>query len=105
LSKCNNQLQINNKDLKVAINHFQNLHEQIVNFNLVEIKNSDELTDYQQVISNVPEFDKVLFMPSPSIQLNNHYDGGKTFYQNNLKLTPTEGINTLTKNHLYNLIH
>ncbi|XP_011494269.1 PREDICTED: uncharacterized protein LOC105359369 [Ceratosolen solmsi marchali] len=103
LSECNKQLEISNKDLKIAINHFQKLHEQIANFNFIEMKNNNELNDYQKVISNVPEFDKVLFMPSPSIQLNNHYEGRRSFYQNNLKLTPIEGAHKqLFSRHAFN---
>ena len=90
-SKCNIQLQMSNKDLKTAVNHFQNLHEQIVNFTFSEIKKNDELNESDKVISSISEFDKVLFMPSPSIQIHSYNEGGRNIHQNHLKLTPIEG--------------
>lgn len=81
---------MSNKDLKTAINHFQMLHEEVINFNLNELKKNDDSNDSQSAISNIPEFDKVLFMPSPHIQINS-YEGERNNYQNSLQLTPVEG--------------
>lgn len=87
-SKCNDQLQISNKDLKTAVNHFQMLDEEILNFTSNELK-KDDSSALQSSVFNIHEFDKVLFMPSPSIQINS-YEEGRNNYQSYLQLTPVE---------------
>ncbi|XP_001605050.1 uncharacterized protein LOC100121437 isoform X1 [Nasonia vitripennis] len=100
-SKCNVQLQMSNKDLKTAVNHFQTLHEEIVNFTSNELK-KDDSSALQNSVSNIPEFDKVLFMPSPSIQINS-YEGERNNYQTYLQLTPVEGAHKqLFSRHAFN---
>ncbi|KAJ8678819.1 hypothetical protein QAD02_014606 [Eretmocerus hayati] len=90
LKKFNSQLCSSNEDMKYAIQHFQNLHEQISSFLMGELKHNCGIKNVQKFVSNIPEFNKVLFMPSPSIQLNNQYEERENPYQNLLKLTPVE---------------
>ncbi|KAL7287728.1 hypothetical protein TKK_0018114 [Trichogramma kaykai] len=104
-SKCNVQLEVSNHDLKVAINHFQNLHDQVKSFSISDIKNGEIFDDSQGIDTTMPEFlqNKVLFLPSPSIQINSYFDGPRNTYQNQLKLTPIEGAHReLFSRHIHN---
>lgn len=90
LAKCNTQLEMTNQDMRMAVNSFQNIHEQIVTLTMDEIRKKDQSFNSPRAPTNISEFDKVLFMPSPSIQLTSQYEGGRSIYQNDLKLTPVE---------------
>ena len=91
LSKCNAQLEMSIKDLETAANHFQKLHEELEAFSCNEIKKDVELNVSERSDSNISEYDKFLFMPSPSIQINNCFEGTRNMPLNDFKLTPIEG--------------
>ncbi|XP_058793951.1 HAUS augmin-like complex subunit 6 [Phymastichus coffea] len=90
-SMCKIQLETSNKDLKTAINQFHSVLEEINNCHLSNVKKVDAFNDTYKIISNVLEFDKVLFMSSPSIHISSA-EGGSNFNHHDLQLTPVEGV-------------
>lgn len=88
--ECKRQLESSNEDLKIAITQLENLLQQVGSSHSSDVGKIVELNDTHKVISNVPEFDKVLFMSSPAIHINS-VEGGSNFNQNYLQLTPIEG--------------
>ncbi|XP_023246833.1 uncharacterized protein LOC106636363 [Copidosoma floridanum] len=90
LSSCTEQLKISNGQLQSAMNDFQNLHKEMETFRTNKLTQNRKLKDTQEVLTDAPEYAKVLFMPSPCIQITNNYEAGLTVSQNDLKLTPSE---------------